>query len=153
MGPQIKEGQERADFLREAVLDKYARWRETYAEAECVGTETVNGKPAYKVILTPKDGPPQSLYFDQASNLLVKVGLTVENPMGVIPVESFLEDYRKVDGLLLPYTVKVVVMGQERLMTTESIEQNVDLPEDRFALPEPIRALIDDEPSEAPQAG
>lgn len=153
MGPQIKEGQERTDFLREAVLDKYARWREIFAGAECVGVEAVDGEPAYEVILTPKDGRPQSLFFDQASKLLVKIALTVENPMGEIPVESFLGDYRKVDDLLLPYTVRVVVMGQERLMTTESIEQNVDLPEDRFGLPEEIRALIEDEPSEAPKAG
>ena len=153
MGPQIKEGQEKTDFLREAVLDKYVRWRETYPDAECVGVEAVDGEPAYKVILTPKDGSPQSLYFDQGSKLLVKVALTVENPMGVIPVETFLGDYRKVDDLLLPYAVRVVVMGQERLMTTESIEQNVDLPEDRFGLPEEIRALIEDEPSEAAQAG
>jgi len=153
MGPQIKEGQERSDFLREAALDKYARWREVYGDAECVGAESVDGNPAYKVNLTPKDGRPQSLYFDQASKLLVKVDLTVENPMGVIPVETYLRDYRKVDGLLLPYTARVVVMGQERLMTTESIEQNVDLPEDRFGLPEEVRALLDDEPSEALQAG
>jgi len=114
--------------------------------------EAIDGQPAYKVILTPKDGRPQDLFFEQASKLLVKVAMTVENPMGVIPLETFLGDYRNVDGILLPYTARVVVMGQERLMTTESIEQNVDLPEDRFGLPEEIRALIDDEPSEVPEA-
>jgi hypothetical protein len=153
MGPQIKDGQEKTDFLREAVLDKYVHWRDLYDDAECVGVETIEGSPAYKVILTPKDGRPQNLFFDRASKLLIKVELTVENPMGVLPVETFLDGYRKVDGILLPHTVKVVVMGQERLMTIESIEQNVDLPEDRFGLPDEIRALLDEEPAEPETVG
>jgi hypothetical protein len=35
-------------------------------------------------------------------------------------------------------------MGQERVLTIDSIEQNVDLPSDRFDLPEEIRALLED---------
>jgi hypothetical protein len=147
MGPQIKDGQEKVDFLREAILDKFVRWREVYGSAESAGVETVDGSAAYKVILTPKDSRPQSWFFDRASKLLVKVELTVENPMGEFPVETFLSDYREIDGVLIPHLAKVVVMGQQRLMTTENVEQNVDLPEDRFELPDEIRALLEDEPS------
>jgi len=153
MGPQIKEGQEKADFLREAFIDKYVRWRELFGEANSAGVASIDGKPAYEVVLKPKDGRPQSLFFDQASKLLVKVKMTVENPMGEIPIETFLEDYREVDGLMLPYTARVIVMGQERMMVTEAIDQNVDLPEDRFDLPDEIRALLTDEPEEAAKAG
>lgn len=153
MGPQIKEGQEKADFLREAILDKFARWREIYGNAESAGVETVDGRPAYEVILTPPDGKPQSWFFDRDSKLLVKVALTVENPMGVIPVETYLSDYRETDGVRIPHIAKVVVMGQERVMTTQSVEQNVDLPEDRFDLPDEIRALLGDEAVETKEDG
>jgi hypothetical protein len=153
MGPQIKDGQEKIDFLREATLDKFVRWREVYGSAESAGVETVEGSEAYEVILTPTDSKPQSWFFDRASKLLVKVEITVENPMGVIPVETYLSDYRKIDGVLVPHVAKVVVMGQERVMTTESVEQNVDLPEDRFDLPDEIRALLGDEPAEVEKAG
>jgi hypothetical protein len=114
-----------------------------YEKAECVGIEMLSGKPAHKVVLTPRDGKPQSFYFDQASKLLAKVELTVENPMGTIPVETFLEDYRSIDGVLLPHKSRVVAMGQDRLLTTESVEHNVDLPPDRFDLPEEIRAILE----------
>jgi hypothetical protein len=148
MGPQIKDGQEKADTLREAIFDKFVNWREMYEKAECVGVEMLSDNPAHKVVLTPRDGKPQSFYFDQVSKLLVKVELTVENPMGTIPVETFLEDYRSIDGVLLPHKSRVVAMGQERLLTTESIEHNVDLPPDRFDLPAEIRAIL-----EGPQEG
>jgi len=143
MGPQVKDGQEKTDTLREAIFDKFVNWREMYEKTEYVGVEMLSGKPAHKVVMTPRDGKPQSFYFDQVSKLLAKVELTVENPMGTIPVETFLEDYRSIDGVLLPHKSRVVAMGQERLVTTESIEHNVDLPPDRFDLPEEIRAILD----------
>jgi outer membrane lipoprotein-sorting protein len=34
------------------------------------------------------------------------------------------------------------VMGQERVVTIEKVEHNVALPDDRFALPPEIRALV-----------
>ena len=143
LGPQIKEGQEKADTLREASFDKLVDWRDDYENAECVGVEMLSDKPAYKVVLTPRGGKAQSFYFDKASKLLVKIELTVETPMGTVPVETFLDDYRSIDGLLLPHRSRIVAMGQERLVTTESIRQNVDLPPDRFDLPEEIRAILE----------
>jgi hypothetical protein len=148
LGPQIKEGQEKTDFLRESRFDKLAAWRELYPEVECVGVEPVDEKPAHKVVATPADGKPQTLWFDQASKLLVKFEFISESPMGTIPLENYLSDYRAVDGLLLPHLARIVVLGQERVVTTESIEQNVDLPADRFDLPGEIRALLDDRPVE-----
>jgi hypothetical protein len=152
LGPQVKDGQEKIDTLREAMFDKFVNWREMYEKAECVGIEMLSEKPALKVVLTPRDGKPQSFYFDQASKLLVKVELTVENPMGTIPVETFLEDYRSIDGVLLPHKSRVVAMGQERVLTTESVEHNVELPPDRFDLPAEIRAILDGSPGESAPA-
>jgi hypothetical protein len=142
LGPQVKDGQEKIDFLRETRLDRWTYWRDQYDEVALEGIETIDERPCYKVVATPGDGKPQMLFFDQASNLLVKIELVVENPMGTIPVASYLSDYREVDGALLPFKSKVVVMGQERVMTTKSIEQNVDLPADRFEIPAEIRALL-----------
>jgi hypothetical protein len=84
------------------------------------------------------------MYFDTESHLLVKHEFVLENAMGTIPMVSYVGEYREVDGVLLPHTIKAVVLGQERLLTTESIKHNVDLPADRFALPQAIRALLDD---------
>jgi len=144
MGPQIKEGQERADYLREASFDRWTHWRDIYEKADYEGVETVDDAPAHKIVLTPKDGKAQTYYFDQASNLVVKVEFVLENPMGTIPLVSYLGDYKEVDGLLIPHSARIVVMSQERVMTTTSVEHNVDLPEDRFALPAEIRALVEE---------
>jgi hypothetical protein len=51
-------GEEKEKILREAHFYKELLWKELYAKAECVGIEDVDGKPAYKIVLTPKSGKP-----------------------------------------------------------------------------------------------
>lgn len=152
-GPRIKKDKEKADALRDALFAKSAHWRKTHKEAECVGIETVGDKPCYKITVTPHEGSPQTLYYDQKSSLLVMVESVVESPMGTIPIQTFLSDYREVDGILIAHKANTMVMGQQRVMTTESVEHNVEMPEDRFTFPERIQALADQEKSEALQIG
>jgi hypothetical protein len=141
-GPRIIEGQERLDLLREAQFDKYLDWKKFYQSAECVGVENISDKMSYKVVLTPKDGKSQTIYIDQDSHFIVRQDMTMESPMGSLPVSTYLSDYRDVEGIKQPHTITVAVAGQERVMTVQSIEQNVDLPKDRFALPDEIKALM-----------
>ena len=143
MGTQVKEGQERIDYIRDSTFDKWVHWRELYPEVEYAGTDSVGETPVHKVVVKPKDGEPQTLFLDQSSNLAVRVDIVAETPMGVFPVASYLKDYREIDGILIPHTMEVEVMGQKRLITTDKVEHNVELPADRFALPAEVRAIVD----------
>ena len=149
MGEQIKDGQERTDFLRETHFDRFASWRDLYAEAKCDGIETVDDRPAYKLLLTPVEGKQQTMYFDTESKLLLKHEFVIENAIGSIPITSHVSDYRKVDGVLMPFKVKALIMDQERVLITESVEHNVELPADRFALPAEIRSILEQEAGDA----
>ncbi|HUU98929.1 MAG TPA: hypothetical protein VM487_24625 [Phycisphaerae bacterium] len=147
-GPQIKEGEERALVLRGAAFDAVPQWRKLYKQVECVGVEAIDGKPCYKIVLTPKEGQPETRYYGKESNLLVKTELTLMLPAGTIPFESYASDYKRVDGILIPHKARVVVMGSERVMTVEGTKHNVEMPKDRFKLPEDIQALVDQRKSE-----
>jgi len=149
MGAQVKEGQERIDYLRDSTFDKWIHWREIYPEVEYAGAETLDEKPVHKVVVKPESGEAQTLYIDQSSNLAVRVDMTFETPMGVFPVVSYLKDYREIDGILIPYMMELEVMGQQRLITTDRIEHNVELPADRFALPPEIVAIVEKGDGEA----
>lgn len=142
-GPQVWEGKKRTGMLHLSIFDKEVYWRKTYKKVECVAVENVDEKPCYKVIAAPHEANPETLFFDKKSNLLLKVAMTVENPMGQIPAEAYLSDYKKVDGILIPHKNKILVMGMERIIILESIEHNVDMPKDRFDLPAEIKTLLE----------
>jgi hypothetical protein len=144
-GPKIKEGVEKASALREAAFDGLVNWRELYSKVECLGTDSIQGKPCYKVVLIPAEGSPDTSFFSKDSGLLVLTRMSVESEMGKVRVDAYAEDYRKVDGILLPFKMRQVVMGglQEMTVVVDSIRHNVVLKEDRFALPAEVKALLE----------
>src|SRR5262249_33494682 len=55
-GPRIKQGDERAVTMREALLRAPVEWRKLYKNAETTGVENVDDQACYKVVLTPNEG-------------------------------------------------------------------------------------------------
>jgi hypothetical protein len=141
-GAIVKDGLERDDALRDAIFDRIAHWKEHLKSADCTGVTDVNGKPAYRVVATPKAGSPQTFYFDKESGLLVRTEATVNSAAGAVAVVADPGDFRTVDGIMMPFSSRMRVMGQERVVTIEKVEHNVALPADRFAFPAEIKALI-----------
>ena len=141
-GPQVLEGEERVNFLHLNIFDRLAYWRTSFKKVETSGAEDVSGKPCYKVTATPAGLPPQTLYFDKESHLLLRAEMTVVNQAGTFASDTYLSDYRPVNGITLAHRTVTKLMGQERITTMESVEQNVELPADRFDLPAEIKALI-----------
>jgi hypothetical protein len=142
-GARLKTGEERAFAIRSASSQtKFLDWKKFYKSIETAGTETVNGKPCYKVVSTPLEGKPEVGYYDQSSGLLVKETGIMASPMGEVPVETEIGDYRKEGALLVPHKIKQSFVGQKMEITIESMQVNPDIPKDRFDLPADVKALI-----------
>jgi len=137
-GPQIKQGLEKKRFQCLYGLDLPMRWREVFKKVECMGLETIEDKPAFKVTAVSLDDYPVTYYFDQASGLLVKIEYPIETAIGRSLQEIILRDYRSVDGILFPYFQIRRELGREMTLTFKSVEHNVELPEGTLALPEAI---------------
>ena len=144
-GARIKEGKEKADTFREAAFDKMTNWPKYYSSIETVGQDSVDGQLCYKVIMTPKEGTPQTAYMNAKTYLIQRLDVTADTPMGLIPVETYLSDYRDIGGLLTPCKLRVQVMGQDRVITMDSIQYNVEIPDSVFALPDEVQALASQE--------
>ncbi len=62
--------------------------------------------------------------------------------MGEFDMIIYSEDYRPVDGVQYAHKSRIEIMGSTRVVTVESIEHNVEMPKDRFELPDEIKALV-----------
>jgi outer membrane lipoprotein-sorting protein len=140
-GARIKQGDERATTMREATFRGLLEWRKMYKHAETSGVETIDDQACYKIVLTPNEGKPETRYFDKKNGLLVKVNISLASPMGEIPTETTLSEYKEQNGLLSPHKIQQKAMGQEFLITINKVEYNVDIPKDRFDLPADVKAL------------
>ncbi len=142
-GPRLKSGEEKAVALRGAAMQHDVRWRDYFQKVEFTGVEPIDGHVCYRVALTPKEGQPETRYYDKKSNLLVRTNMILKTEMGEIPAEMTVSDYRSVNGVLMPFQLKQKVLGQEFTITQESIQTNVDIPKDRFAIPDDVKALLE----------
>lgn len=144
-GSSILEGQQKRQALRQASLNPLGAWKETFEKAECVGEETVDDTACWKVVMTPKEGESETLYFAKDSGLLLKMETPGE--MGMTS-EIYPSDYKEVDGIKIAH--KTEIDGGQFLIeiTIDSIEHNVDIPADRFDLPDEIKQLLEPASSE-----
>src|ERR1700692_4007845 len=55
-GPRILTGDEKITAKRAATLALITSWRDVYKDAQTAGSEDIDGKPAWKVEMTPKEG-------------------------------------------------------------------------------------------------
>jgi len=145
-GAQILEGEPRTEFMRQAMFDSEVNWRKLYKKAETVGVEEVEGRPAYKVELTIDDENKMTACYDKESYLMVKTVMTNKSPMGDVPVETLVRDYRKVGDILVAHRMqqKMTMMGQtlEQVLTFDSVKVNTKIDKDRFALPDDVKELV-----------
>jgi zinc protease len=153
-GARVKDGEELESTLRAANMASTLEWRKFYPKVEPAGTETVFDKPCYAVKLTPATGKPETRCYDAASGLLVKSSMIVKTPMGEIPAESTFADYRDEGGVQVPHKMTQKVMGAEIVMTVNKVTVNPPIPDDKFAMPAEVKALLDKaavKPAEAPK--
>jgi hypothetical protein len=141
LGPRIKTGQEKAQALREATFNSPLHWRELNTKVETVGTDTVDGELCYKVVLTPTQAPPETMYFQKKSGLAVKTVATVVSPMGEAPVEMLASDYKSWGGVIVPTKITQKLAGQEITITIQDVKTNQAIAADRFDPPAEIKAL------------
>ena len=161
-GDSVKKDKERDQMLRVAVFERLVHWQKSWTDAKCTGLETIEEAEYYVVALSPRTFPqpgtkqeevseaaakdeikPDLLYFARETGLLERMKTSTETPGGVIPVEMKLQSYIRVDGVLIAHRTIQKMMGMELVTEIRSIEHNVELPADCFALPKGVQRIVD----------
>jgi outer membrane lipoprotein-sorting protein len=101
---------------------------------EFAGKADVDGKPAYKLKVTKKNGDVEYHYLDAARYLETKVEGRSKAGDREVEGETTLGDYRTVDGVAYPFRIESKQKGAPSGMTVtiDKIDVNPDLPPSRF---------------------
>jgi outer membrane lipoprotein-sorting protein len=140
-GARIKDGEEKAAMERASKISPLSSWRDFYTDGKTLGTEDVDGRPAWKIEMTPKQGKPEMFYLDKETMLLVRTTATIPTAMGEIPVDAQMGDYRVVDGIQTPFTMTQKAMSQTMVMHFDKVQYNAPIPPGRFDLPPAVKAI------------
>jgi outer membrane lipoprotein-sorting protein len=103
---------------------------------ELGGKEKVGEREVYVLILKPKSGSASRHSIDAESYLPIKVVVKVELPeVGEVEQTTEFADYREVDGVKIPFTVKGTSAVQSFTVTITKVEHNKKIDEALFSKP------------------
>jgi len=103
------------------------------------GTEVVDGRPAYRLKLTLKDGSARRLWLDGQTFLEVKFeGAPRRRDGKMRAVATYYKDYRPDEGLVIAHLLETRVEGEKHAdrIVIQRVSLNPTLTADRFAKPE-----------------
>jgi hypothetical protein len=78
---------------------------------------------------------PVKFYFDQKSDLLVRLVRYTDSPVGLIPTQIDYADYRDVSGIKMPYRWTVTWLDGRSIIELAEVHPNVPVDAAKFARP------------------
>lgn len=133
-GAREKTGEELAQTKLNSDFYRFIQFKELFPKRETKGVEKVEGSDAYAVVMTAGD-ITETYYFDQKTNYIVRIDRILVSPEGKQPTRVFLSDYRKVEGVLMPFVTRLETSAFNVLLKSEEIKANVPVDEAKFAKP------------------
>jgi outer membrane lipoprotein-sorting protein len=123
---------QKADFDR-PLVDYQAKGN----KIELLGQEPVEGKPAYKLKVTLKDGQVRYDYIDAGSFQEVKWEGQIVVEGKQVNAKSIFSDYRLVDGVMYPFRIDSETEGSpnKQVINFDKVEINPHLDAADFAKP------------------
>ena len=122
-----------------AAIGAHLEWRRFFTKWELGGIKKVNGKSAYVVKLSPRIGRMTIEYYDVKTFMPVRTDMVTEVAGLPVPIEIYPSDFRKVDGVLMPYAMRQRVLQPsgpvEIMVRITSIKNNTAIPDAVFAMP------------------
>ena len=145
LGITIRNDWDACQYMRDFGLMQHVPWQEMYTKARCVGMKDLDGVSCYELQMFPRmlveadddvvaQAPPPDIWLLDATTYLPwrinakSVGMFDE------PIELGigLDDWRAVDGIKYPHRVEIEISGFKPVVTYQSFETNVELPEGFF---------------------
>ena len=95
-------------------------------------------REAFIVEALSLDNKNEKLFFDTRTGLLLRRTVLNSIKLGLDPEQTDYEDYREVDGVWLPFIVRVSYLDDNHYGTTRKlteVKQNVSIDDARFDMP------------------
>jgi predicted Zn-dependent peptidase len=134
-GKQMLEGDELASLKLSAHYFEELHYGEMGYTTELVALESIDGKEAYKVKVTPPSGNPKTLFFDAESGLKIRELSSTEGQQGPVTITLDYSNYETVEGVKFPMEMELSgPMPQPIQMKTQKIEVNTEISPEVFSI-------------------
>ena len=121
----VKNAAELGEFERNADFFAPLRLKEQYAKVSLAGASQIGYRDVFVLDLQPAAGALERLYLDAKTYLPVRIN-SLEGPRKE-PVETYLDDWRAVDGIQFPFSISVSRPKLSLSIAIKEIRHNVPI--------------------------
>lgn len=124
-------------LVRYPALYTDIKLKDQFSRISVGGKPTIGGRDVYLLRTTAKSGKRETLFFDVETGLLVRRSTFMTTPIGTIPEQVDFADYREVDGMRMPFTIRVSTVDPNYSVVRKFTEIKLNVPIDpkRFSKP------------------
>jgi outer membrane lipoprotein-sorting protein len=135
--PQAMSADDAKDVIEQADMDgPLVDYKAKGNTVELVGKDDVDGAPAWKLKLTLKNGDVSYVYIDTETGLGVKETSKRKQQGSEIEIDSYLTNFKPVEGVLFPFSIENKVGGKSMgQFTIDSVKANVPFDDKMFLMP------------------
>jgi len=132
-----KTGEELENLKREVDFYREVNLKQLYPKLVLMGRQKLEKNEAYVIEAVPPKGAAEKLYFDTQSFLLVRRDIEIQSPDGKVQAQMYFEDYRVVDGVKLPFIMRMAnpEMARFTLKITQ-VNHNLNIDDSQFEKPQ-----------------
>jgi len=131
-------GQPLADLKLSLQLFRNIKLKEQFTRLRFGGRDKVGDREAYVLNAGTADNRRERLYFDAENGLLLRRVTFTQTIIGVIPEQIDFEDYRDVEGVKLPFAIRVSSVDPGNPISTrkfDEIKLNAPIDDSKFNMP------------------
>ncbi|HUJ31346.1 MAG TPA: hypothetical protein VLY23_08710 [Candidatus Acidoferrum sp.] len=121
--------------LRTAGLGNRADVLARMSPGRVLGIAQVGPHSAWVVEFTPEKTVSSKVYFDRTSGFVIRVDDTFHRAEGDYTVETYLDDYRPVDGAFFPFRIRHVERGNVFSIRVTQLKNNTPVDNSVFVKP------------------
>ena len=130
-GPELTALQRDSDFYNPLTL------KSTYPKIKLLGTSKIGYREVYVLELEPAAHSAEKLYLDATTYLPVRVNAvrSIGGGQLLVAAEVYLDDWREVDGIKLPFSLTNRFPGLTLGITLNEVKHNVAVDDSLFEKP------------------
>ena len=129
----VKTAADVGQFERNADFFPPLRLKDQYAKLSLAGTSQIGYREVYVLDLQPAAGALERLYLDAKTYLPVRINSS--EGVSKHPVETYLDDWRAVDGIQFPFSITVSRPNLSISITVKEIRHNLPIDAKLFEPP------------------
>ena|ERR1041385_653333 len=119
-------------------LFSFLKLKDQYTRLRSGGRDRVGDRDAYVVLANRSDTELERLYFDVETGLLLRRISYLRTMVGIIPQQWDFEDYRDVDGVKMPFTIRLSTVDAGNVFSVRKfteIKLNGTVDDSKFVRP------------------